>query len=67
MTEVRYTRKGFGLRSEVHRDVEREFDSRIIRALKEGGHRLETGGLTFRLAEEFGFCYGVDRAIDYAY
>jgi 4-hydroxy-3-methylbut-2-enyl diphosphate reductase len=67
MSDVRYTRKGFGLRSEVHRDVEREFDSRIVQDLKEGGHRLELDGLTFLLAKEFGFCYGVDRAIDYAY
>jgi len=25
------------------------------------------GDLTFRLAKEFGFCYGVDRAVEYAY
>ena len=25
------------------------------------------GDVTVRLAEEFGFCYGVDRAVDYAY
>ena len=25
------------------------------------------GPLSFRLAREFGFCYGVDRAVDYAY
>jgi 4-hydroxy-3-methylbut-2-enyl diphosphate reductase len=31
------------------------------------GFRLAAGGLTFHLAQEFGFCYGVDRAIDYAY
>ena len=67
MSDLRYTRKGFGLRSEVHLDVEREFDSRIVHDLKERGHRLEVGDLTFRLAKEFGFCYGVDRAIDYAY
>jgi 4-hydroxy-3-methylbut-2-enyl diphosphate reductase len=28
---------------------------------------LEVGDLTFRLAGEFGFCYGVDRAVEYAY
>ncbi len=31
------------------------------------GYRLSAGPLTFRLAREFGFCYGVDRAVDYAY
>ena len=28
---------------------------------------MVAGPLTFRLAREFGFCYGVDRAVDYAY
>jgi 4-hydroxy-3-methylbut-2-en-1-yl diphosphate reductase len=28
---------------------------------------LEAEGLIIRLAEEFGFCYGVDRAVDYAF
>ncbi|MBW3554351.1 MAG: 4-hydroxy-3-methylbut-2-enyl diphosphate reductase, partial [Gemmatimonadetes bacterium] len=31
------------------------------------GHSATFGDLTVRLAEEFGFCYGVDRAVDYAY
>src|SRR4029077_12651234 len=30
-------------------------------------YRLDVGDLTFRLAREFGFCYGVDRAVEYAY
>jgi 4-hydroxy-3-methylbut-2-enyl diphosphate reductase len=67
MEEKRYFRSGFGLRAEVHKVVEREFDSRIVRSLRENGNTLVAGDLTFRLAEEFGFCYGVDRAVDYAY
>ena len=30
-------------------------------------HRHAPGRLTIHLAREFGFCYGVDRAVDYAY
>ncbi|MEN8150230.1 MAG: 4-hydroxy-3-methylbut-2-enyl diphosphate reductase [Planctomycetota bacterium] len=67
MSETRYTRRGFGFRAEVHKDVEREFDSRLVQQMKEQENRLSAGGLTFRLAREFGFCYGVDRAVDYAY
>jgi 4-hydroxy-3-methylbut-2-enyl diphosphate reductase len=67
MAETRYFRKGFGMRAEVHKDVEREFDSQIVRELIEGGYTLTRNGLTFRMAKEFGFCYGVDRAVDYAY
>src|SRR5262249_54520767 len=36
-------------------------------AFKRKNYTLEVGGLTFRLAREFGFCYGVDRAVEYAY
>jgi len=67
MTETRYTRRGFGFRAEVHKDVEREFDSRLVKKMRDEENRLDAGGLTFRLAAEFGFCYGVDRAVDYAY
>ncbi len=31
------------------------------------GHTLTAGDVTFQLAREFGFCYGVDRAVEYAY
>lgn len=67
MAETKYFRKGFGMRAEVHKDVEREFDSEIVRKLIGGDHTLTWNGLTFLLAKEFGFCYGVDRAVDYAY
>jgi 4-hydroxy-3-methylbut-2-enyl diphosphate reductase len=67
MAETKYFRKGFGMRAEVHKDVEREFDSEIVRTLIEGDHTLTSNGLTFLLAKAFGFCYGVDRAVDYAY
>src|SRR3989441_7481425 len=35
--------------------------------MKSHGFSLSAGDLTFRLAAEFGFCYGVDRAVEYAY
>jgi 4-hydroxy-3-methylbut-2-enyl diphosphate reductase len=38
-----------------------------VRRFRENGHVLTVGDVTFRLAREFGFCYGVDRAVDYAY
>ncbi len=36
-------------------------------AIRARGFVLSVGDLTFRLAGEFGFCYGVDRAVEYAY
>ena len=38
-----------------------------MRRFRESGYVLEMEGVTFRLAREFGFCYGVERAVDYAY
>ena len=38
-----------------------------MQSIRGSGNTLVIGDVTVRLAEEFGFCYGVDRAIDYAY
>ncbi|GAB4373988.1 MAG: 4-hydroxy-3-methylbut-2-enyl diphosphate reductase [Acidobacteriota bacterium] len=60
-------RKGFGLRREVAPELERDYASALVRRAREHGNELVLDGLTVRLAEEFGFCYGVERAVDYAY
>ncbi len=64
-TEV--IRKSFGLKEEVKPQLEASYHSPLIEKIKANGFSLRAGRLTFRLAQEFGFCYGVDRAIDYAY
>src|SRR5207247_4670412 len=38
-----------------------------VERIRASGHVLSAGNLTIRLAKEFGFCYGVERAIDLAY
>jgi 4-hydroxy-3-methylbut-2-enyl diphosphate reductase len=38
-----------------------------VAAVKESQYQFSPGRLTVHLAREFGFCYGVDRAVDYAY
>jgi len=43
------------------------YDSAIIDEVRANGFRRNAGRLTVHLAQEFGFCYGVDRAVDYAY
>ena len=43
------------------------YHSAIIDAIKAADFTYRTGRLTIHLAKEFGFCYGVDRAVDYAY
>ena len=65
--ETRYFRKGFGLKSEVQPLIDSEYHSALVQSIRGSGHRMVLGDMTVRLAKEFGFCYGVDRAIDYAY
>jgi 4-hydroxy-3-methylbut-2-en-1-yl diphosphate reductase len=43
------------------------YHSRLVDELRTSGFRHQSGRLTLHLAREFGFCYGVDRAVDYAY
>ena len=43
------------------------YDSSIVDEVRADGYRFTSGRLTVHLAREFGFCYGVDRAVDYAY
>ena len=62
-----YFQKGFGLKSEVGPLLARTYQSAAIERLKGLGYEAGAGGLHFKLAKEFGFCYGVDRAVDYAY
>lgn len=62
-----YFQKGFGLKSEVGPVLARTYQSAVIERLKALGYEAGAGGLHFKLAKEFGFCYGVDRAVDYAY
>jgi len=67
MSSASHVRKGFGLRAEVRGDLRLVYASRLVDALKANDYRLQAGDVTIRLAREFGFCYGVDRAVEYAY
>src|SRR3990172_13004822 len=51
----------------VREQVEQHYRSQIVERLRTRGGVLEANGLKIRLAKEFGFCYGVERAIDLAY
>jgi len=62
-----YYRKGFGLKADVQGDLSADYNARIVDALREHEYTLQVGDVTIRLASEFGFCYGVERAVEYAY
>src|SRR5438105_4188221 len=60
-------RRGLNLKEEVASSLADDYHSAIVDKVKEADYRLESGRLQLFLAREFGFCYGVDRAVDYAY
>jgi 4-hydroxy-3-methylbut-2-enyl diphosphate reductase len=62
-----YFQKGFGLKQQVQAPLERDYTSPVVDLLKAGNFALTLGDLTLKLAREFGFCYGVDRTVQYAY
>src|SRR5436189_2842470 len=51
----------------VQQQVESHYRSDIIEKIRRAGGIISVGDTTVRLAKQFGFCYGVERAIDLAY
>src|SRR6267154_6492124 len=51
----------------VQAQVLSHYRSDVVERIRANGNILSAGELTIKLAKEFGFCYGVERAIDLAY
>lgn len=62
-----YFRKGLGLKAEVQETLAADYSGQLVDMLRANDFTLTAGDVTVRLAREFGFCYGVERAVDYAY
>ena len=60
-------RKGLDMKEAVAADLAAAYHSSIVDDIRRSGFVRHSGRLTIHLAQEFGFCYGVDRAVDYAY
>jgi 4-hydroxy-3-methylbut-2-enyl diphosphate reductase len=60
-------RKGLDLKHEVAGVLAESYHSALVQQIKANDFRYASGRLSVVLAREFGFCYGVDRAVDYAY
>ncbi|HKZ26272.1 MAG TPA: 4-hydroxy-3-methylbut-2-enyl diphosphate reductase, partial [Rubrobacteraceae bacterium] len=67
MEAQKYYRKGFKMRENIQHLLNRDYRSEVVDRIRANGNVFEAGGLTLRIADEFGFCYGVDRAVDYAF
>ena len=62
-----YNRKGFGHKEEVMDAMTNEYQSDLIQKIRENNYRLQRGDVTIYLAQAFGFCWGVERAVAMAY
>ncbi|MFM7406183.1 MAG: 4-hydroxy-3-methylbut-2-enyl diphosphate reductase [Cuspidothrix sp.] len=69
-----YNRKGFGHQAEVSTQLQSEYQSNLIQEIRDasGEHSyrnyiLKRGDVTIQLAQAFGFCWGVERAVAMAY
>ncbi len=60
-------RKGLEMKDAVAGILAETYHSALIETIKANQFTYDAGRLTIHLAQEFGFCYGVDRAVDYAY
>lgn len=62
-----YHRRGFGHGEEVAGMMTNEYESGLIQKIRDNNYRLTRGDATIYLAESFGFCWGVERAVAMAY
>ena len=62
-----YHRRGFGHEEEVAGVLNSEYQSNLIQDIRDNNYRWQKGNVTIRLAEAFGFCWGVERAVAMAY
>ena len=62
-----YHRKGFGHGAEVAGVMQTAYQSSLTQQIRDNNYRLERGAVTILLAQAFGFCWGVERAVAIAY
>ncbi|EYU37751.1 hypothetical protein ABFS82_02G027200 [Erythranthe guttata] len=62
-----YNRRGFGHKKETLELMNQEYTSDIIKTLKENGFEYTWENVTVKLAESYGFCWGVEHAVQIAY
>ena len=63
----KYHRNGFGHKTEVMEVLSDEYQSSLIQKIRNNNYRWHQGKVTIYLAEAFGFCWGVERAVAMAY
>ncbi len=66
-SENYYRNQGFGQKEDVAGQMRAEYESNLIQTIRNNNNLLVNGDVTIHLAESFGFCWGVERAIAMAY
>jgi 4-hydroxy-3-methylbut-2-enyl diphosphate reductase len=67
MTLLRILHTPDDLKRAAAASLARDYGSELLDGLRQHSRRLTAGALTICLPRDFGFCYGVDRAVRYAY
>ncbi len=67
MSSPTFFQKGLGLKAEVAPILAENYASRVVDRIRALDSSVKAGPIRLKLAREFGFCYGVERAVDYAY
>lgn len=62
-----YHRQGFGHEEEVANVMESAYQSSLIQEIRDNNYILKRGNVTIQMAQSFGFCWGVERAVAMAY
>ena len=62
-----YHRKGFGHQEEVANVMHSAYQSSLIQEIRENNYSIKRGNVTIQMAQSFGFCWGVERAVAMAY
>ena len=62
-----YRNQGFGEKEQIATQMGDEYQSDLIQTIRNQGYTYTQGDVTIKLAKDFGFCWGVERAIAMAY
>ncbi|MFS8796257.1 4-hydroxy-3-methylbut-2-enyl diphosphate reductase [Synechococcus sp. R65.1] len=63
-----YFAKGFEeYKDQAQRELQTTYKSRLVEQIRAQSYRYQRGDITIHLAKAFGFCWGVERALEYAY
>ena len=66
-SENYYRNQGFGEKEAIAGQMQSEYESELIKKIRANGNQWTQGDVTIHLAESFGFCWGVERAVAMAY